>query len=192
VNFRFKKRATAAVAPASGARQKKYKRKHGNCNVPKRCGGRQAAAWEERLAELAAFKAMPGHGHCNVPRGYPANNQLGQWVDKQRQHKKKYDADPTTSRLTAERVRKLEALGFVWDTVTAAWEVKLAELAAFKAMPGHDCSVPRGYPANPPLGTWVDKQRQHKKKYDADPATSSLTAERVGKLEALGFAWSFR
>jgi hypothetical protein len=147
-------------------------------------------AWEERLAELATFKAMPEHGHCIVPEGYPENKQLGKWVTRQRNQKTKYDADPTTSQLTPERVAKLEALGFAWDPRAAAWEEKLRQLVAFKAMPAHDhCNVPRGYPANPQLGEWVSRQRQQKKKYDAYPATSQLTAERVAKLEVLGFAW---
>jgi hypothetical protein len=152
----------------------------------------RAAAWEEKLMQLMAFKAMPQHGHCNVPRGYLANKHLGKWVDKQRKEKKKYNADPTTSQLMAERVEKLEALGFAWDLQAVAWEEKLAELADFKALSEHGhCSVPQRYAANPQLGAWVSRQRTEKTKYDADPATSTLTAERVDKLEALGFAWTW-
>ena len=149
----------------------------------------RAAAWEEKLRQLMAFKAMPQHGHCIVPEGYPENKHLGKWVTRQRNQKTRYDSDPATSQLTLERVAKLEALGFAWDPRAAVWEEKLRQLAAFKAMPGHGhCNVPRGYPANPQLGEWVSRQRQQKKKYDADPATSQLTAERVARLEALGFA----
>ena len=36
---------------------------------------------------------------------------------------------------------------------------------------------------------WVDTQRKEKRKFDMDPATSQLTAEWAGKLEALGFVW---
>ena len=79
------------------------------------CKRRLPVAWEKRLVELVAFEAMPGHGHCRVPKRYPANPQLGAWVGKQREQKKKYDADPTASALTAEWVAKLEALGFAWD-----------------------------------------------------------------------------
>jgi hypothetical protein len=68
---------------------------------------------EQRLAELAAFKAMPEHGHCKVPQGYPANPALGRWVNDQRKQKKRYDDDPTKSGLTVERVAALENL-FSW------------------------------------------------------------------------------
>ena len=88
---------------------------------------------------------------------------------------------------------KLEELGSTWDPLAAAWEEKLAELAAYKAMPGHGhCNVPNfaNARADSLLGKWVRAQRKQKIKYDADPAASSLTAERVAKLEELGFAWN--
>ena len=31
-------------------------------------------------AKLVAFKAMPEHGHCWVPEGWPADPKLGRWV----------------------------------------------------------------------------------------------------------------
>jgi hypothetical protein len=40
------------------------------------------AAWEGRLSELADYRKI--HGHCNVPRKYSENIQLGQWVKKQK------------------------------------------------------------------------------------------------------------
>ena len=40
------------------------------------------------------------------------------------------------------------------------------------------------------LGTWVDHQRTQKKKFDKDPTTSTLTQERIDKLNKVGFAWN--
>jgi hypothetical protein len=40
-----------------------------------------------------------------------------------------------------------------------AWEAQLARLAAYKAARG-DCNVPKGWPEDPRLGTWVNAQRQ--------------------------------
>ena len=131
------------------------------------------------MAKLTAFKAMSEHGHCDVPWGYAANIQLGKWANTQRTEKTKYDADSATSQLTAERVGKLEALGFVWDPYVAKWEKMLAELAAFKDVHGH-CNVPQRYQPNRQLGTWVSRQRQNQ----------ALTMERVRKLKALGFVFS--
>ena len=61
-------------------------------------------------AKLAAFQAE--HGHCRVPRNHPADPKLGQWVSKQRAHKKKLAAGNPSPGITAERVAKLDELGF--------------------------------------------------------------------------------
>ena len=72
-------------------------------------------AWEQRLAELQAFK--DDKGHCNVPRGWAENKQLGTWVSKQRHYRKKFNANPsdTTATITQARIDRLDELGFVWN-----------------------------------------------------------------------------
>jgi hypothetical protein len=70
----------------------------------------------------------------------------------------------------------------------AAWEAQLARLAAYKAEHG-DCNVPSRWVEDPQLGTWVGTQRKRKKQLDRGKPGCGLTAARVAKLEALGFAW---
>ena len=88
---------------------------------------------------------------------------------------------------------KLEAIGFEWSppnsgtTNEAGWEA-CCKLAAFKAEHGH-CRVPSKHPADPELGGWVGHQRMAKKRLDAGEPNPWITAERVAKLEALGFDW---
>ena len=48
-------------------------------------------------------------------------------------------------RLSRERVKRLEAVGVVWDTLDTAWEQRFRELAAFKARKRH-CNVPQKLP----------------------------------------------
>ena len=72
----------------------------------------QAARWEAMRARLAAFKAE--HGHCRVHVKYPADPKLGGWVAHQRRSRKKLDAGLPNPYITAERVAKLQALGFEW------------------------------------------------------------------------------
>eukprot|EP01047_Picozoa_sp_COSAG01_P067418 COSAG01_NODE_9519_length_2421_cov_30.252369_2_plen_61_part_00 len=52
--------------------------------------------------------------------------------------------------------------------------------------------MPQGWPANKPLGSWVNTQRSYRKKFVANPhdPRASITSERIGRLEALGFAWA--
>ena len=50
----------------------------------------------------------------------------------------------------------------------------------------------RGYAENPQLGNWVSTQRAQYKKFQQDPSTSSMTQERIERLESIGFEWNGR
>ena len=68
------------------------------------------------------------------------------------------------------------------------WLLMLAELKNYKDEYGN-CIVPRGYAPNPRLASWVAEQRkQYKLMTDGKP--SSITPERIAKLEELDFAWN--
>jgi hypothetical protein len=110
--------------------------------------------------------------------------------------------------MTAARAAKLDALGFTWEMSAAAiskrqsegnpdrwddagWEAQLAKLKAYKRKHG-DCSVPNRWAEDPPLGRWVGTQRKFKRKLDRGEPSEGMTAARVAKLDALGFAWTPR
>jgi hypothetical protein len=61
--------------------------------------------WNVRYEELVEFKRQKGH--CNVPRKFQHNEQLGRWVSTQRQF---YNQE----KLSEARVTKLEEIGFEW------------------------------------------------------------------------------
>ena len=91
---------------------------------------------------------------------------------------------------------KLEALGFEWSppkfggdrTDEAGWKTMLLKIAAFKTE--HKlCRVPKNHPADPKVGLLVSTQRRNKTKLAAGGPKPRMTAERVAKLEALGFEW---
>jgi len=128
------------------------------------------ANWEALFQALVAFKE--NQGHCGVPDRWSENPELGRWVANQRQTFRK-------GKLSEERVARLEALGFEWDPVRAAWEAMFQALVAFKGKQGH-CNVPFRWRENPELGRWVSRQRSRKGK---------LSEERLARLEALGFEW---
>ena len=66
--------------------------------------------WEKGFATLSKFRAR--EGHCLPSRYHVEGNfKLGQWVSVQRYHE---------DRVPAERKRRLDAIGFVWD-----WESSL-------------------------------------------------------------------
>jgi hypothetical protein len=133
-----------------------------------------------------------------VPQRWAEDPTLGKWVNTQRVGKRKLDRGEPSEGMTAARAAKLEALGFDWVPGPkasgaslpneAAWEAKLARLAAYKEAHG-DCNVPRGWAEDPTLGNWVGHQREYKKKLDRGESSDRMTAERAVRLEALGFAW---
>jgi hypothetical protein len=143
------------------------------------------ASWEEQLGKLKAYKWS--HGDCNVPRGWAEDPGLGMWVHRQR-NCKNLDREDPNPRMTAARAAKLEALGFNWALSAAGWEAQLAKLKAYKRRRG-DCNVPQRWTKDPALGNWVKKQRHYKKVLDRGEPSKGMTAARVAKLEALGFAW---
>ena len=143
--------------------------------------------WDRQYRALRQYKEE--HRHCVVPKRYPPNKTLGTWVDTQRQaHRKKKEGKQ--SQITPERIQKLEEIGFVWNVREADWLEMYNELVEFEKK-HHRCVVPKRYPPNKTLGTWVDKQRtQHRKKKEGKQ--SQITPVRIQKLEEIGFVWNVR
>jgi len=132
------------------------------------------SSWEQHIHDLKAFKKE--HGHCNVPYQYQPNPALGQWASGLRYAKKQ-------GRLVEERVRCLDALGFVWVR-EVSWEQRIHDLKAFKKQHGH-CNVPNQYSQNPVLGWWVAYVRKQKKR-------GTLAKDNILILDTLGFCWVIR
>jgi hypothetical protein len=71
------------------------------------------------------------------------------------------------------------------------WRDLFRQLCEYKAQFG-DCRVPQQYSANPKLGRWVTNQRSlrtnyRKSKVEENP--TSMTAEHLRALDAIGFEW---
>lgn len=71
----------------------------------------------------------------------------------------------TNARLTEERLRRLEFIGFEWKVrnkmkryYDKQWQEMFDHLLQFKAVNGHTM-VPKRYPDNPRLANWVHTQR---------------------------------
>jgi hypothetical protein len=130
------------------------------------------ADWEAGFNHLKAYRER--EGDCRVPKDHVENAfALWRWVSKQRSNKK----------LSEERRRRLQELGFVWDAREASWEEGFSYLKAYKEREGH-CRVPDHQEENGfRLGQWVGVQRTY---------TKSLSQERRRRLDELGFAWDVR
>lgn len=146
---------------------------------------RDVGTWEDRLAEVVAFKAR--HGHCNIPPNFQENPKLSRFVNNMRSQR-------NSGNLAAERIAKLDAIGFMWRVSRVAavvgettmkaqdtWGERYSQLAAFKEKHGH-CDVPFKWSKNPQLGGWVSRQRRFKKSGDLPP-------DREERLNEIGFRW---
>jgi hypothetical protein len=131
------------------------------------------ANWEEMFKVLVEFRDE--NGHCNVPHIWPSNRELGLWLGRQRQACK-------TGKLSEDRIKRLEAIGVVWDLADAAWEEMFAALVEYKNEYG-DCDVPQSWEKVEGLGAWANRQRQLHKK-------GRLGEDRIERLEKIGFVWN--
>lgn len=132
--------------------------------------------WEVRLRELLEFR--DANGHLDVPRRWPNNRPLANWVVNQRRLIR-------TGQLPKDRLRQLEALGIRWASAEERtrvrerkWECMAEALAAYRNEHG-DAEVPSDWPKNPKLARWIVTQRHLFR-------TGSLRADRRRRLETLG------
>jgi Helicase associated domain/Homing endonuclease associated repeat len=151
---------------------KKKKNSHGHVPIEW-----QEEQWEMHFYELKKFKKK--FGHCDVSLG--RNNPyylLGMWCNHQR-HNKKFQP----LKFSPDRERKLNAIGFSWVIFDKKFENKLWELKQFKKKYGH-YNVSASEDNNPyfPLSCWVRAQRMHYHR-------RTLKAERIAKLNNIGFNW---
>ena len=96
---------------------------------------------------------------------------------------------PTNGRLTEDRLKRLEAIGFEWRVkhkmkryYDKQWDVMFQRLLQFKQINGN-CLVPKRYPPDMKLGTWVHTQRIQYRKLTAN-SEKAVTEEEVAKLLA--------
>ena len=187
-----------------------YRRRHGDCNVPygwpenpalakwvkgirstqKRgdVDGERArrldsigfewdrggdSRWDDMYGELADFQHL--HGHCRISTLSDDFRALGVWVHTQRTLCKQ-------GRLDADRIARLDAIGFTWDLLREQWDTMLSALEDFRRATGH-CDVPQRWADNRKLGNWVMVQRAAYK-------ASRLDAEQIERLRAIGFHFS--
>lgn len=123
--------------------------------------------WERTFSKLLAYKME--HGDTNVPQ---SATLLGDWVVLQRQNRR-------SGRLSEDKIRRLNEIGFDWDPLGSQWEERFSELVSYKTK-HNDTNVPQKWPSG--LGRWIDTQRQNRKK-------GRLSKEKIQRLDEIGFEW---
>ena len=134
------------------------------------------ANWEFWFGLIQTF--VDREGHTDVANRFETDDgyKLGLWSGHQRQEYRK-------GKVSADRIARLESLGFDWDRLVSAWEEGYAQLRTFVQREGHANVANRfetddGYK----LGVWSGHQRQRSRK-------GKVSADRIVRLEAIGFRW---
>lgn len=140
---------------------------------------RPGSVWERRLQELLSFRKA--QGHLNVPRHWPENPRLANWVNNQRRLIQDELISPA-------RLRRLESLGISWEgsadrrrSQEEAWERLYGALRAYRRTFGN-LEVPRGWTVEPRLAAWLATQRHEWR-------TGTLSGPREARLRELDPEW---
>lgn len=147
--------------------------------------------WQKWLDDLMHYRAK-NNGSCNVPFKFPEHPPLGNFVNKQRVEYKKM-LQRKSSTMTTTKIEDLERIGFGWSVRRGghtSWDDRLAELVAYKRERGNTL-VPKKYPANPPLGYWVNEQRFQYQRH-INGKSSTMNKKRQESLNRINFKWSLR
>lgn len=82
--------------------------------------------WERNLKVLIRY--YKSYGHCNVPKGWPKNPNIGNWLSVIRRRKRN---------LTRGQIAELNKMNIEWDPPAAIWNERFEELRAFRKQYGH-------------------------------------------------------
>ena len=131
--------------------------------------------WEKNYLEAVHYYNEHGNLYMDIKYMTETGFKLGYWVSHLRQKK----AD-----LTDEQIRRLDAIGMVWDTEQFKFDQGLRHAKMYHKKHG-DLDVPAKYVCADgyTLGTWLNlKRRQY--------AKGRLSKESIDALETLGMAWN--
>ena len=145
------------------------------------------AKWERCYAEAALY--CEKHGSLNLAPKYvsPSGIRLGAWVENQRAYYLKGE-------LSDDKIRRLEAIGMLWEGRNDRQWLKAYEAAARYFQQYGDLNVPYQYvsPEGIRLGYWVVRQRAaYKGRFSIEKKTNRkpLSYERKRLLDAIGMNW---
>ena len=68
--------------------------------------------------------------------------------------------------------------------LSESWKILFRKLCAYKQKHGH-ARVPKNYPTDQPLSSWVFRQRGYHKKFDKEGKKNPLDIKREQKLESV-------
>lgn len=137
--------------------------------------------FENRFGDLLEYKRT--HENVNVPGGYVTPNgiALGEWCCRIR-------VDYRKGRLTQEKIKRFEAIGFEWNPLEQYWNEGYAHAVEYYNKYGN-LEVAKKYLCDDgyKLGYWINRQRNIRN----GKSKGILGEERISKLDRIGMIWKF-
>ena len=143
------------------------------------------ASWDMMYALAKQYYSE--YGNLEVPRRYKTQEgySLGHWIFTQRSVYK----GETYGTLGNDRIKKLETIGMVWDSIRdISWQRYYESAKRYYEEHG-DLNVPCHYKKTNgvDLAAWIRRIRSYRK---SGIQTSYLTEERIAALDKMGMIWS--
>lgn len=149
--------------------------------------GRLEGNWDLYIRALKQYRER--EGDCLVPRDHTEmvddiSVALYNWVSNVRMVKK----GKLRGALTDERIKQLDEIGFIWDTLLYEWENGLRHFDKYVKEHNGDVLVPEAYVDEEDgfhTGYWVRNKRSEFK-------NGKLEKNRIVQLEEKGFVWDVK
>lgn len=143
------------------------------------------ASWDMMYQLAKTF--YEEQGHLEVPRRYKTaeGHSLGNWILTQR----RVQSGEAYGKLDEDRMRKLDEIGMIWDSVRdIAWERNLAEAQHYAQKYGHlNTNLNDVTESGFRIGQWICQLRTYR---NSGIQRKYLSNHRIAQLDELGMIWS--
>ena len=130
--------------------------------------------WQQGIQKLEEYRSEKGD--LLVRRSHVTSDgfKLGSWVHSRRTEKSR-------DKLSKEKIKQLDDMGFVWDAEERLWQQGIQKLEEYRSekgdlLVGHSHVTSDGFK----LGSWVSSRRKRRDK---------LSKEKIKQLDGMGFVW---
>lgn len=155
---------------------------------------KRAYSWIDRVYQLQEYKEI--YGDLRVPKRYPNNPGLGNWVNKQRVQYRRFLANETPCSMTEEKVAILNQMGFCWNGTSPKSRSQLMQenedkwwsrLEEFRVTVQESSGEQR---LSAPMDRWLKQQRIEYEAYkNGLDGFTSLDDKKVEALRAIDPDW---
>jgi len=130
--------------------------------------------WEQDFKAYKEFVAKHGKKRSSIPKNQSEKDSLI-WASRQRLTYNK-------GTLSKDRIDKLNAIGFIWDSFETSWDQSFKYYKEFRDKNNKDPDRESKDESESFVASWVNVQRVEYKR-------NILSKERIKKLESVGLVW---